>query len=159
MSYRRLLAELTDKVLELSKAVANRQSVVDVEVFEKSRKWIRKRISKLPRPRLVWLLDSRYRTATLDGFRSVVRWYESNRYAVEGDYAWRFKYYAYSVFSVNAVGFVVDLSDGECVNSYNVLFPSRYNSLVYDPRSGVVMSINKARKRCGYRMADYVLVV
>ncbi|MFZ8811069.1 MAG: hypothetical protein ACO2PN_23550 [Pyrobaculum sp.] len=158
MSYRELLVELADRVLELSRAVASRQGAVGVEVFEGSRRWIRRRVRKLPRPRLVWFLDGVYRTTTLDGFRSVMRWSEVDRGGV-GDYAWRFKYYAYSVFSVNAVGFVVDLSDRECINSYNILFPRRYDSLVYDPRSGVVMSVNKARRRCGYRMVDYVLVV
>ena len=78
MSYRRLLADLTDKVLQLSRAVAERVNVPDVPVFERDRGWLLRQINKLPRPVTVWVLDNRYRTTTLDGFVSIMRWDSTN---------------------------------------------------------------------------------
>jgi len=165
MSYRRLLAELADKVLQLARAVAERANVPDVPVFERDRDWILRQIDRLPRPLTVWMLDNRYRTTTLDGFKAIAQWDKTNLrlYISEfwdcDDYAWRFKSNVTSVFLVNAVGFVIDWSESECAHSYNVLFPEGSDPVVYEPQTDAVMSIDEARRYCQYKMVDYVLVV
>jgi hypothetical protein len=165
MSYKRLLAELADKVLQLSKAVAERANIPNVEAFERDRDWIMQQINKLPPPMTVWLLDNRYRTTTLDGFRAVYQWDSTNLrpYITDfwdcDDYAWRFKSNVAAVFLINAVGFVIDWSDPKCAHSYNVLFPEGGDPVVYEPQTDSVMSIDEARKYCQYKMTDYVLVV
>jgi len=165
MSYRRLLAELADKVLQLSRAVAEKANVPDVPVFERDRDWLLRQINRLPRPWTVWILDNRYRTTTLDGFKAIAQWDKTNLrpYISEfwdcDDYAWRFKSNAASVFLVNAVGFVIDWSESECAHSYNVLFPEDGDPVVYEPQTDQIMSIGEARRYCQYKMVDYVLVV
>ena len=46
MSYRRLLADLSDKVLQLSRAVAERANIPDVPVFERDRGWLLRQIDR-----------------------------------------------------------------------------------------------------------------
>jgi len=165
MSYRRLLAELTDKVLQLSKAVSERSNIPDVSVFERDRDWLLQQINKLPRPLTVWILDNRYRTTTVEGFRVIAKWDKMNlrQYIVDfwdcDDYALRFKSNVSAVFLINAVGFVVDWSDERCAHSYNILFPEDGDPVVYEPQTDGIMSISEARKYCQYKMTDYVLVV
>jgi hypothetical protein len=165
MSSRRLLAELADRVYQLAKAVAERQGIPDVATFERDGDWLLKQINKLPRPLTVWVLDNRYRTTTLDGFRAVAQWDKTNLrpYIVDfwdcDDYAWRFKSNATSVFLINAVGFVIDWSDPKGAHSYNILFPEGSDPVVYEPQTDQVMNIDEARRYCQYKMTDYVLVV
>jgi hypothetical protein len=165
MSSRRLLAELVDRVYQLAKAVAERGNVPDVVAYERDGDWILKQINKLPRPLTVWVLDNRYRTTTLDGFRAVAQWDKTNlrQYIVDfwdcDDYAWRFKSNVTSTFLINAVGFVIDWSDPKCAHSYNILFPEGSDPVVYEPQNDNVMSIDEARRYCTYQMKDYVLVV
>jgi len=165
MSYRRLLAELADKVLQLSKAVSEKSNIPDVSVFERDRSWIMDRINKLPRPSTVWLLDNRYRTTTLDGFRAIIQWDKTNLrpYIVDfwdcDDYAWRFKSNVSAVFLINAVGFVIDWSDEKCAHSYNILFPEDDDPVVYEPQTDGIMTISEAQRYCQYKMTNYVLVV
>ena len=164
MSYRRLLGELSDKVLQLSRAVAERANVPDVPVFERDRGWLLRQIDRLPHA-AVWVLDNRYRTTTLYGFRSIIQWDSTNlRPYIEefwdcDDYAWRFKSNVSATFLINAVGFVVDWSDERCAHSYNILFPEDGDPVVYEPQTDVVMSVDEARRRCQYKMSDYLLVV
>jgi hypothetical protein len=165
MSYKRLLAELADRIQQLAKAISERANIPDVETFERDRDWILRQIDKLPRPLTVWFLDNRYRTTTLDGFRRIIEWDKTNLrpYITEywdcDDYAWRFKSNAASVFLINAVGFAIDWSEPKCAHSYNVLFPADSDPVVYEPQTDAVMSIDEARRDCKYRMTDYVLVV
>jgi len=165
MSYRRLLADLSDKVLQLSRAVAERANIPDVPVFERDRDWLVRKINMLPHPVEVWVLDNRYRTTTLDGFVSIMRWDSTNlRPYIEefwdcDDYAWRFKSNVSATFLVNAVGFVVDWSDERCAHSYNILFPEDGGPVVYEPQSDAVMSVDEARRYCQYKMTDYLLVM
>jgi hypothetical protein len=159
------LLELADKVLELSKAVAARADIPDVPVFDRDRGWLLRQIGRLPRARTVWILDNKYRTTTLDGFRAVVRWDKTNlrRYIAEfwdcDDYSLRFKSNVASTFLINAVGFVIDWSDEKCVHAYNILFPEGSDPVVFEPQTDSIMSISEARRYCQYKMTDYVLVV
>jgi hypothetical protein len=165
MSLRRSLAELVDRVYDLARAVAERQGIPDVSTYEHGRDWVLRQINRLPRPLSVWLLDNKYRTATLEGFRRIIQWDRTNlrRYITEfwdcDDYSLRFKSNVASVFLINAVGFVVDWSEPECAHSYNVLFTEDSGPLVYEPQTDGIMSIDEARRRCQYKMVDYVLVV
>jgi len=165
MNYRGLLAELADKVLQLSRAVAEKANVPDVPVFERDRDWVLSQINKLPRPLTVWILDNRYRTTTLDGFRTIIQWDRTNvrQYISEfwdcDDYAWRFKSNAVSVFLVNAVGFVIDWSEPECAHSYNILFTEDNGPMIYEPQTDRIMSVGEARRYCQYKMGNYVVVV
>ena len=165
MSLKRSLAELADRVLQLSRAVAERQNIPDVPTFERDRDWLLRQIGRLPRPLTVWVLDNRYRTTTLDGFRAVIRWDKTNlrRYIVEywdcDDYSLRFKSNVASVFLVNSVGIAIDWSDERCAHAYNILFTEDVGPVVYEPQTDQIMSVDEARKRCGYGMIDYVLVV
>jgi len=165
MSYKKSLVELADKVLQLSRAVAERAGIPDVETFERDRDWLLSQINKLPRPLTVWLLDNRYRTTTLDGFRAIYQWDKTNLrpYITDfwdcDDYAWRFKSNVSSVFLINAVGFVIDWSDPKCAHSYNILFPADSDPVVYEPQTDQIMSVGEARRYCQYGMTDYVLVV
>jgi len=165
MSLKRSLAELADRVLQLSRVVAERQNVPDVRTYEHDRDWVLRQINKLPRPLTVWVLDNRYRTTTLDGFRAVIQWDKTNlrRYIAEfwdcDDYSLRFKSNVAAVFLVNAVGFVVDWSEPECAHAYNVLFTEDVGPMVYEPQNDRMMEVSEARRYCQYKMADYVLVV
>ena len=165
MNYRGLLAELADRIQQLAKAISERANIPDISVFEKDRDWIIRQIDKLPRPLTVWLLDNRYRTTTLDEFRTIIQWDKTNvrPYIAEfwdcDDYAWRFKSNTASVFLINAVAFVIDWSKPECAHSYNVLFPEDSDPVVYEPQTDSVMSVGEARRYCQYGMTDYVLVV
>ncbi len=165
MSYRRLLAELADEVHRLAKAVAERANIPDVPVFERDRDWVLRQINKLPRPWTVWLLDNRYRTTTLDGFRRIIQWDKTNirRYIADfwdcDDYSLRFKSNVAAVFLINSVGFVVDWSEPECAHAYNILFPADSDPVVYEPQTDRIMDISEARRYCQYGMKDYVLVV
>jgi len=119
----------------------------------------------LPRPLTVWILDNRYRTTTLDGFRRIIEWDRTNLrpYIAEfwdcDDYAWRFKSNVTTTFLVNGIGFVIDWSEPECAHSYNVLFPTDSDPVVYEPQTDQIMSVGEARKHCQYKMVDYVIVV
>ena len=165
MSYRRLLAELADRVYQLAKTVAERQNIPDVATYERDRDWLLRQINKLPRPITVWLLDNRYRTTTLDGFRLIAQWDKTNLrpYIVDfwdcDDYAWRFKSNAASIFLINSVGFVIDWSDEKCAHAYNILFVEDGDPVVYEPQTDSIMSVSEARRYCQYGMKDYVLVV
>jgi len=165
MSYRRLLAELADKVFQLSSAVAERANVPDVPVFEKDRDWLLQQINKLPRPVTIWILDNRYRTTTLSDFRRIIEWDKTNMrpYIVDfwdcDDYAWRFKSNVVATFLINAVGFTIDWSDPKCAHSYNILFLEGSDPVVYEPQTDSIMSIDEARRYCQYGMTNYVLVV
>ena len=165
MSYRRLLAELADRIHQLAKAISERANIPDVEIRESDRDWILRQINKLPRPLTIWILDNRYRTTTLDGFRRIIQWDKTNvrPYVFEfwdcDDYAWRFKSNVTSTFLVNSVGFVIDWSKPECAHSYNVLFSVDSDPVVYEPQTDAIMSIDEARRHCQYGMTDYVLVV
>jgi len=165
MSYKKLLADLSDKVLQLSKAIAEKANIPDVQAFEEDRDWLMQQINKLPPPQTVWILDNRYRTTTLDGFRTIAQWDATNlrQYITDywdcDDYAWRFKSNTAAVFLINAVGFVIDVSDPKCAHSYNILFPQNGDPVVYEPQTDDIMSINEAREYCTYKMDYYVLVV
>jgi len=165
MSYRKLLAELSDRVLQLSRAVAEKANIPSVQEFEHDRDWLMRQINKLPPPLTIWLLDNRYRTTTLDGFRTIAQWDATSlrQYIIDywdcDDYAWRFKSNTTAVFLINAVGFVIDWSDPKCAHSYNILFPEDGDPVVYEPQTDSIMSINEARKYCTYQMKEYVLVV
>jgi len=165
MSYKKSLADLADKVLQLARSVAEKANIPDVQEFEVDRNWLLQKINKLPPPQTVWILDNRYRTTTLDGFRSIAQWDATNlrQYIMDywdcDDYAWRFKSNTAAVFLINAVGFVIDISDPSCAHSYNILFPQDGDPVVYEPQNDVIMSIDDARKYCTYQMKDYVLVV
>ena len=165
MSYRRLLAELADRIQQLAKAIGERANIPDVEAFERDRDWILKQIDRLPRPLTVWILDNRYRTTTLDGFRRIIEWDRTNLrpYIAEfwdcDDYAWRFKSNVTTTFLVNGIGFVIDWSKPECAHSYNVLFPTDSDPVVYEPQTDQIMSVGEARRHCQYKMDNYVIVV
>jgi hypothetical protein len=165
MSLKGSLAELADRILQLARAVAERQNIPDVSVFERDRGWILGQINRLPRPLTVWILDNRYRTTTLEGFRSIIQWDRTNlrRYVAEfwdcDDYSLRFKSNVAAVFLINSVGFVVDWSEPECAHAYNILFLEGGDPVVYEPQTDRIMAVSEARKYCQYKMIDYVLVV
>jgi hypothetical protein len=165
MSYKKLLADLADRILQLSRTIAEKANIPNVQEFEHDRGWLMQQINKLPPPQTVWILDNRYRTTTLDGFRTIAQWDATNlrQYITDfwdcDDYAWRFKSNTTAVFLINSVGFVIDVSDPKCAHSYNILFTEDSGPLVYEPQTDDVMSIDEARQYCTYKMDYYVLVV
>lgn len=166
MSLRSSLLEKVDRAYELVKALSARANVPEVPVYEVDANFVIGAIArKLPRPEHISILDGRYRTTTIDGFREIVRWDATNmrRYILDfwdcDNYAFRFKSNVESVFMINAVGYVIDLSVPECAHAYNVFIDNTGNVYVYEPQTDVIMMVDEARRDCKYRMEHFWVTI
>jgi len=165
MSSRSSLAEKIDKAYELVKALSARANVPEVPVYEVDADFIVRAVRKLPRPEHLSILDGKYRTTTVDGFREIVRWDATNmrRYILDfwdcDNYAFRFKTNVESVYLINAIGYVVDLSVPECAHAYNIFVDNVGDVYVYEPQNDAIMTVNEARRDCKYRMEYFWVTI
>jgi len=165
MSSKSSLLEKVDRAYELVKALVSRGDVPEVPVYEVDADFIVRAVRKLPRPEFFSLLDGKYRTTTVDGFREIVRWDSVNirRYILDfwdcDNYAFRFKSNVESVFLINSVGFVVDLSVPECAHAYNIFVDSEGDVYVYEPQTDAIMTVDEARKDCRYKMEYFWITI
>ena len=153
--------ELSDQVLKLSRAVADRSGVPEVSVCEVDRDTVYSWVRGLPGDKDVKMVDNKYRLTSLDDYRRIIQWDRTNLrpYIYEfwdcDDYSMRFKSNVAAVFLVNGVGWVIDWWSA---HAYNLLITCGGGVYIYEPQNDRIYTVEE-RDRDLYGMERYTLVV